>query len=97
MRSVCYVCAPLYEGYSLRLALEKKCELEGLRLEELKQFRPEFDRDFFDSLKLESVLASHNVPGGTAPGRVREALSAASHRIAAISKPAGRNSKKTSS
>jgi argininosuccinate lyase len=71
-------------GQAVRLALEKKCELEGLSLEELKQFRPEFDRDFFDSLKLESVLASHDVPGGTAPGRVRGALAEARRRVAEI-------------
>ena len=72
-------------GQAVRLALEKGCELDGLTLDELKQFRPEFDRDFFDSLKLESVLASHNVPGGTAPARVREALAAARQRIVEIS------------
>ena len=71
-------------GQAVRLALEKKCELDGLSLEELKQFRPEFDRDFFDSLKLESVLASHDVPGGTAPGRVRGALGEARRKIAEI-------------
>jgi argininosuccinate lyase len=81
----------------VRLALEKKCELDGLSLDELKKFRPEFDRDFFDSLKLESVLASHNVPGGTAPARVHEALGDARRRIAAISKPSGRHSRKGSS
>jgi argininosuccinate lyase len=56
-------------------------------LDELKQFRPEFDRDFFDSLKLESVLASHNVPGGTAPARVQEALTAARQNVADLSRP----------
>jgi argininosuccinate lyase len=74
-------------GQAVRLALEKGCELEGLALEELKQFRPEFDRDFFDSLKLESVLASHNVPGGTAPERVQEALVTARRRITELSHP----------
>ena len=67
-------------GQAVRLALEKGCELEGLTLEELKQFRPEFDRDFIPSLQLESVLASHNVPGGTAPARVGEALLEARRR-----------------
>jgi argininosuccinate lyase len=71
-------------GQAVRLALEKGCELERLSLEELQQFRPEFDRDFFDWLKLDSVLASHDVPGGTAPARVQEALAAARRRIAEI-------------
>jgi len=68
-------------GQAVRLALEQGCELEGLTLEELKQFRPEFDRDFAPSLQLESVLASHNVRGGTAPGRVGEALVEARRKI----------------
>ena len=74
-------------GQAVRLALEKGCELEGLTLEELQQFRPEFDRDFFDSLKLESVLVSHSVPGGTAPARVREALVAARSEISRLKSP----------
>ncbi len=71
-------------GQAVRLALEKNCELEDLTLEELKQFRPEFDGDFFRSLRLESVFASHNVPGGTAPARVGEALAEARSKIAEI-------------
>lgn len=73
-------------GQAVRLALEKKCELGGLSVAELKRFRPEFDRDFFDSLKLGSVLASHDVVGGTAPGRVRGALAEARRRIGQIGK-----------
>jgi argininosuccinate lyase len=71
-------------GQAVRLALEKGCELDGLTLEELKQFRPEFDCDFFDSLNLDSVLASHDVPGATAPKRVEEALAAARRRVQEI-------------
>jgi argininosuccinate lyase len=87
-------------GQAVRLALEKGCELDGLTLDELKKFRPEFDKDFFDSLRLDSVLASHSVPGGTAPARVHEALAAARQRIATVSSgastPTNRRSKKTS-
>ncbi len=71
---------------AVRLAIEKRCELEGLTLEELKGFRTEFDSDFYDALKLESVLASHDVPGGTAPARVSQALADARKRIAEIRK-----------
>ncbi len=66
---------------AVRAAMDKGCELSGLTLEELREFRPEFDTDFFDSLPLEAVLASHNVPGGTAPARVAEALATARKRI----------------
>ncbi len=68
-------------GQAVRLALDKGCELQGLTLEELKQFRAEFDRDFYDCLSLEAVLASHDVRGGTAPRRVKEAIAAARKRI----------------
>ena len=73
-------------GQAVRLALEKGCELDGLTLEELKPFRAEFERDFFDCLKLESVLESHNVAGGTAPARVKDALQEARRHINAIKK-----------
>jgi argininosuccinate lyase len=71
-------------GQAVRLCLDKGCELDGLSLEELRQFRPEFDQGFYEALKLESVLASHDVPAGTAPARVREALAAARKRVAEL-------------
>ncbi len=69
-------------GQAVRFAIAKDCELDKLSLEELKQFHPAFDRDVYDALRLEAVLASHDVPGGTAPGRVREALANAQRRVA---------------
>src|SRR6185437_217428 len=74
-------------GQAVRLCLEKgdkKCELEDLGLEELRSIRPEFGQDFFAALKLEAVLASHNVPGGTAPQRVQEALQSARKRVQGV-------------
>ncbi|MGI9103403.1 MAG: argininosuccinate lyase [Terriglobales bacterium] len=68
-------------GQAVRVALDRGCELEGLSLAELKKFRPEFDKDFYDALTLEAVIASHDVPGGTAPGRVKAALAEARTRI----------------
>jgi argininosuccinate lyase len=53
-------------------------------LEELKKLNPAFDQDFYSCLHLEAVLALHNVPGGTAPARVRQALSDAKQRIGSI-------------
>jgi argininosuccinate lyase len=55
--------------------------LETLTLEELRRFRPEFDNDFYQAVKLEAVLASHDVPGGTAPARVKQALAEAEQRL----------------
>ncbi len=68
-------------GQAVRLALDKRCELDGLKIDELKQFRAEFDRDFFECLKVESVLASHGVPGGTAPSQVKVAIADAKRRV----------------
>jgi len=68
-------------GKAVRLGLDKSCELEALSLKELKNIDPHFEGDFFDFVKLENVLAIHDVPGGTAPARVREALAAARKRL----------------
>jgi argininosuccinate lyase len=64
-------------GKAVRAALDKKCELQGLSLEELQAIDSHFDRDFYDFVKLDNVLAIHDVPGGTAPARVREAITTA--------------------
>ena len=66
------------------MCLERNCELQDLPLADLQSLSPAFNVDFYDALKLESVLAIHDVPGGTAPGRVREAINAARNRTAAL-------------
>jgi argininosuccinate lyase len=68
-------------GKAVQLCLEKNCELQGLPLEELHAISPDFGADFYGSLSLESVLAVHDVPGGTAPARVRQAIHAARKKI----------------
>jgi argininosuccinate lyase len=71
-------------GNAVRFAIEKGVELGDLTIEELRQFGPEFDEDFFAAVTLSSTLDCHDVIGGTARGRVHEALAAASERIARI-------------
>jgi argininosuccinate lyase len=68
-------------GKAVRLALDKSCELQALSLTDLREIDAHFDGDFFDFVKLENVLAIHDVPGGTAPARVREAIAAARKRL----------------
>ena len=68
-------------GKAVQLCLERNCELQDLPLSELKALSPAFGEDFYDSLKLASVLAIHDVPGGTAPGRVRQAIVTARKHI----------------
>lgn len=71
-------------GNAVRYALEKGVELGELSLEELRQFGEEFESDFFPAVTLDATLDCHNVIGGTARERVREALQHASARIAAL-------------
>ncbi|HEX4758230.1 MAG TPA: argininosuccinate lyase [Terracidiphilus sp.] len=71
-------------GNAVRYALEKGVELNELTLEELRAFGSEFGEDFFPAVALKATLDCHDVPGGTARGRVREALDAAAKRVAAL-------------
>jgi argininosuccinate lyase len=68
-------------GKAVQICLERGGELKDLPLEELRTLSPVFDQDFYQSLQLSAVLALHDVPGGTAPARVRQALSSARKRI----------------
>jgi len=71
-------------GNAVRYAIEKGVELSDLTLDELRKFGPEFGEDFFPAVKLGATLDCHNVIGGTARERVRQALAAASDRVAAL-------------
>ncbi len=71
-------------GNAVRYCLEKGCELGDLTLDELKEFGPEFEQDFFDAVTLEATLDCHDVIGGTARKRVREALAEVEARVLAV-------------
>ncbi len=71
-------------GKVVKLCLEKQCELQDLSLEELHTLNPLFDQDFLECLKPDSVLAIHDVVGGTAPVRVRQGIGAARKKIEAL-------------
>jgi len=71
-------------GKAVQICLEKHCELQDLPLEELRSVNTKFNQDFYAALKLESVLAIHDVPGGTAPARVKQAIADAQQRIELI-------------
>jgi argininosuccinate lyase len=70
-------------GLAVRYGLEKGCELEDLTLDELRQFGPEFEADFFSSITLDATVNCHDVIGGTAVSRVGEALAAQEARLSA--------------
>jgi argininosuccinate lyase len=71
-------------GKAVKLCLEKQCELQDLALDELRSLNPAFGQDFYDCLKPALVLAIHDVVGGTAPVRVRQAVAAAKEKIQSL-------------
>ncbi len=71
-------------GKAVQLCLEKGCALEDLSLEELQALSPAFGNDFYDAMKLKSVIAIHDVPGGTAGTRVRQATAETRKKIEAL-------------
>jgi argininosuccinate lyase len=72
-------------GNAVRFALDKGVELGELSLDDLRQFGPEFDTDFYAAVELNATLDCHDVIGGTARNRVKQALADATARVAAIS------------
>ena len=71
-------------GKAVKLCLEKHCELQDLTPDELRALNPAFDESFQDCLKPASVLAIHDVVGGTAPARVRQGIIAAKGKIESL-------------
>ncbi|MFZ0393096.1 MAG: argininosuccinate lyase [Terracidiphilus sp.] len=76
-------------GNAVRYCLDQKCELGDLTMEELKQFGAEFESDFFAAITMEATLDCHDVIGGTARHRVREALAATEKRVQALADKRG--------
>ena len=68
-------------GNAVRFAIERGVELNALSLSELRQFGDEFGEDFFEAITLQATLDCHDVVGGTARGRVRQALREARERF----------------
>ncbi|MBZ5507011.1 MAG: argininosuccinate lyase [Acidobacteriia bacterium] len=76
-------------AHAVQKCLEQECELAQLSLGELREFSPAFDVDIYENLKVENVLACHDVMGGTAPHRVQQAISAAKEKLAAMQEAHG--------
>lgn len=70
-------------GRMVMHAIQRRCELNDLSLDEFKSFSPLIDDDVLDSLSLEATLATKSQIGGTAPSRVAEALASARKSLAA--------------
>ncbi|HEX3894522.1 MAG TPA: argininosuccinate lyase [Terracidiphilus sp.] len=71
-------------GNAVRFALEKGVELGDLKLDELKQFGDEFGEDFYSAVTVDTTLDCHDVIGGTARTRVRQALVEATSRVQSL-------------
>jgi argininosuccinate lyase len=67
-------------GGLVRYALENRKGLADLELEEYTKFSPQFEADV-KSITLDSSVAARNVPGGTAPEQVRQALDTAKGKL----------------
>ena len=83
--------APFRQAHEIVGQIVREAEHTGkpfsaLPLETLKKFSPLFVQDFYDALKLDAALDGPDVEGGTAPGRVRTAITAAKERLAALEK-----------
>jgi argininosuccinate lyase len=67
---------------------ERACESwTAMPLVKLKSFSPLFESDLERELTLESALATCDVPGGTAPRRVREAIAECRARLEQCTAP----------
>jgi argininosuccinate lyase len=75
-------------GKAVRLALDQQCELQDLKLAELQKLDSHFAEDFYAFMNLNNVLAIHDVPGGTAPARVREAIVSTRKRLGSVQEEA---------
>jgi argininosuccinate lyase len=71
-------------GKAVRLAIDTQCELQDLKLADLQQLDSHFAQDFFDFVTLKNVLAIHDVPGGTAPAHVKEAIAQTRRRLGSV-------------
>jgi len=71
-------------GKAVVFCVEKGCELKDLSMEEVREFCPLAGADFHARLELGAVLEIHDVVGGTAPARVKQAISEAKHRVTAM-------------
>jgi argininosuccinate lyase len=71
-------------GKAVRLALDQQCELQDLKLADLQHLDSHFAEDFFEFVTLKHVLAIHDVGGGTAPARVKEAVATARKRLVSV-------------
>ena len=72
---------PAARDLLVKLAEEKTVSLEQLSLEDMQSVSPEITESVFGVLSVEDALKSRDSFGGTAPGRVLEAVAEARKRF----------------
>ena len=75
-------------GNAVRAGLSRNAELNDLSIQELRTFSEAFEADFFEAISLEATLDCHDVIGGTARHRVKQALAEAKARWKNVAAPA---------
>jgi argininosuccinate lyase len=78
---------PFRQAHEVVGKLVREAERQGkpwseLSIADLKKFSPLFEDDLREALTVEAALSSRDVPGGTAPARVQQALSDCRARLA---------------
>ena len=68
-------------GRLVRYCIENGRTLETLPLEEYRRFSPVFDADVYPAIDLLACVSLRDIPGGPAPGRVRETIEATRNAI----------------
>lgn len=68
-------------GRAVRVAIAKGMALDALTLDELRSVAPATGKDVFERISIARGLAAREVPGGTGPGAVEQALRDARARL----------------
>ncbi len=68
-------------GQLVALAISMQCDLAELSMEDMQAASPLIEQDVLDVLTLDGSLAARDHLGGTAPGQVAAAITAAKQRI----------------
>lgn len=68
-------------GKAVLYCLKKGLTLEGMSLEEFKEFSPLVEEDVYKAIDIKNCVQSRKVPGGPAPGTVAGAITRARQRL----------------
>lgn len=71
-------------GAAVQLCVNKGCELQDLTADEFQSCGITADDGFYKALELDAVLGCHDVPGGTAPAHVKQAIAEAKEKLASL-------------